>query len=287
MRTEIPAEGRFLNAEDIERRRRVAFLGVEVARKLFGNSPATGQLVRIKGLTFEVIGVLADKAQISSYFWPDRLSVFIPYTVTEQLFHQDFLDTIVVQSLRTEFHEKAMAQVRATLAERHRFDARDERALAINDSAEIRDAVGGMATGLKIVLVFIGTLTLMIGGVGVMNIMLVSVTERTREIGVRKALGARRRHILVQFLAEALVITGIGGLAGVVLTLVVVSLAGERPFLADLLGDPSRGTDIHLILTPDVLLVATSVLAVTGILSGLWPAWRASRLDPIESLRYE
>ncbi len=287
MRTEIPAEGRFLNAEDIERRRRVAFLGVEVARKLFGNSPATGQIVRIRGLSFEVIGVLADKAQISSYFWPDRLSVFIPYTVTEQLFHQDYLDTIVVQSLRTEFHEKAMAQVRATLADRHRFDPRDERALAINDSAEIRDAVGGMATGLKIVLVFIGTLTLMIGGVGVMNIMLVSVTERTREIGVRKALGARRRHILVQFLAEALVITGIGGLAGVLLTLVVVSLAGERPFLADLLGDPSRGTDIHLILTPDVLLVATSVLAVTGILSGLWPAWRASRLDPIESLRYE
>ena len=125
MRTEIPSEGRFINAEDVERRRRVAFLGVEVARKLFGTGPATGQLVRIKGLTFEVVGVLADKAQISNYFWPDRLSVFIPYTVTEQLFHQDFLDTIVVQTLRMEFHDRAMAQVRATLAERHRFDARD------------------------------------------------------------------------------------------------------------------------------------------------------------------
>jgi putative ABC transport system permease protein len=170
---------------------------------------------------------------------------------------------------------------------RHRFDARDERAISVNDSAEIREAVGGMATGLKIVLVFIGTLTLMIGGVGVMNIMLVSVTERTREIGVRKALGARRRHILLQFLLEALAITGFGGIAGIVLTFAVVNLAGTRPFLAQLIGDPTGGTDIHLILTPDVVIATTAILMLTGILSGLWPAVRAARLDPIESLRYE
>jgi putative ABC transport system permease protein len=287
MRSEIPVEGRFINAEDVERRRRVAFLGIDVARKLFGNSPGCGQIIRIKGLSFEVVGVLAEKAQLSNYFWPDRRSVFIPYTVTEQLFHQDFLDTLVVQTISPQFHEKGMEQVKAMLAERHRFDPRDERAVNINDSAEIREMVGGMATGLKIILVFIGTLTLMIGGVGVMNIMLVSVTERTREIGVRKALGARRGHILTQFLAEALVITSLGGVLGIVMTAVLVSVAGVRPFLAQLIGDPSRGTDIHLILTPDVIIVATGVLMVTGILSGLWPAWRASRLDPIESLRYE
>jgi putative ABC transport system permease protein len=121
----------------------------------------------------------------------------------------------------------------------------------------------------------------------VMNIMLVSVTERTREIGLRKALGARRRHVLLQFLAESLVITGFGGIAGVILTVILVNVAGVQPFLADLIGDPSRGTDIHLVLTPDVLITTTLILMVTGILSGLWPAFRASRLDPIESLRYE
>ncbi|MEK6630471.1 MAG: ABC transporter permease, partial [Acidobacteriota bacterium] len=184
MRHETASEGRFINAEDVDRRRRVAFLGTEVAKKLFSNSPAVGQSIRIKGVTFEVVGVLADKAQLSSYFWPDKRSVFIPYTSTEQVFHQDYLDTIVVQTIAPSFHEAGVKQVKGVLAERHRFNPNDERALLINDSAEVRQIVGGMSTGLKIILVFIGSLTLMIGGVGVMNIMLVSVTERTREIGV-------------------------------------------------------------------------------------------------------
>jgi putative ABC transport system permease protein len=184
-------------------------------------------------------------------------------------------------------HNQAVKQVREVLASRHGFDPKDERAVTLNDSVENAKVIGGITGGLKIVLSIIGALTLMIGGVGVMNIMLVSVTERTREIGVRKALGAKRRHILIQFLLEALAITFLGGLLGILFSYLLVTFAGHRPFLAELLEDPTRQTDIYLTLSGDVVLTATSILMIVGVLSGLWPALRASKTDPIESLRYE
>lgn len=287
MRSEIPEFGRFINAEDIEKQRRVTFLGSEVAKKLFGNAPAVGETIRIKGLTFEVIGVLTQKVSFSNYYSPDKYCAFIPYTTVKQLWSQDYVDNLVFQTLSPAMHFQALKQVKEVLAARHNFNPKDERALSFNDSVENMKQISGMTGGLKIILSFIGALTLMIGGIGVMNIMLVSVTERTREIGVRKALGARRWHILVQFIMEALVITFLGGVLGIALSWLLVTFAGHRPFLADLLEDPSKQTDIFLLLSGDVVLTATSILMIVGVLSGLWPAMRASKTDPIESLRYE
>jgi putative ABC transport system permease protein len=287
MRNETAEVGRFLDFEDMEKRRRVVFLGYEVARKLFGNSPAVGQTVRIAGLTFEVVGVMTNKPQMSSYYSPDKYCVFIPYTTVGLMWNDQYLSNLVFQIMNTAAHAQAIRQVREVLAERHGFDPGDKRAVAMNDSVENNKIVSGITGGLKIILSFIGTLTLMIGGIGVMNIMLVSVTERTREVGIRKALGAKRRHILFQFLMEGLAITFMGGLLGVVISYVLVLIAGSRPFLAELLEDVTKQTDIHLRLSPDVLLVAAGILIVVGLFSGLWPAMRASRMDPIESLRYE
>ena len=284
MRTETAETGRFLSSEDVENRRRVCFLGYEVARRLFSNIPPVGQAVRINGAEFEVVGVMPNKAQISNYFYPDKLSVFIPYTVAAR---KDSVDNILFQALDPGLHEQALKQVRELLAARHHFNPRDERAVNLRDTGDIEQMIGGITQGLQFVLYFIGTLTLMIGGVGVMNIMLVSVTERTREIGVRKALGAKRRHILVQFLLEALTITFLGGVMGVALSYLLVWVIGTRPFLATLLDDPTRQTDITLVMSSSILITSTGILAFAGVLSGIWPAFRASRLDPIEALRYE
>ncbi len=287
IRNEIPNQGRWISAEDYQERRRVVFLGNKVKDQLFSGRPAEGETIQINGTRFTVIGTMDNKLQLSNYFNSDDQSIFIPYTAASEVWNTRYAAVIVFMPVAAQFEDQAKQQVLAAIAKRQRFSPTDKRAIQMFGRAQFRPIIDGITIGLKVLLLFIGVLTLGIGGVGVMNIMLVSVNERVREIGLRKALGARRSHIRTQFLFEALAITLAGGAIGIGLAYLIALSVGTLPLLGGLFEDTSGKGDIRLTIDGGTVLVSTGVLFITGLLSGLLPAVRAARLDPTEALRYE
>ncbi|MDF7824429.1 ABC transporter permease [Pontiellaceae bacterium B12227] len=272
MRSYEPQVGRFITDEDLNSRARVAVIGVTPARELFGGENPVGKQMKINRQTFTVVGVLPEKG--SSGFRDYDDTAFVPTTTAmRRLFGKQYLDRVEIQIDEAENMDRAQTSIMALMGQRHRTGSA-ENPFDIRNLAEIQDAVSSTSRVMSVLLSSIASIALVVGGIGIMNIMLVSVTERTREIGLRKALGARGVDVLMQFLIEALIISFFGGCLG-------IALGAGAGYLVE------RFAGMQVMFTRESIYMAFGFSAIIGIVFGIWPARKAALLNPIDALRYE
>lgn len=274
--------GRFLNERDVAEKRRVVFLGEELARDLFGTEDVVGRAVQINQSVFLVVGVAQKKMQMGMYNGPDRNQPSIPSTTFKSMYTDETIDNLVYKPVSPELGDMAKAQVYRLMGAKYHFDPEDTRALGMWDTREMQRINDNVALGLQIFLGIIGGLTLLVGGMGVANIMFAVVKERTREIGVKMALGAKERQVMLPFLLEALLMTVVGGILGTALSLGLIALIAALPLEGEAFEFLGRPT-----FSPAIAAATAMVLGAVGSLAGFFPARHASSVNPAVSLRYE
>jgi len=283
MRNIIPAAGgRFLDDLDSTLKRRVVVLGDELATDLFAKDDPIGKTVTINQSTFLVVGVMQPKVMMGMYSGPDKGQASIPAPTFKAMFTDAKLGNMVYKPASEQMADQAKAQIYRVLARKYRFDPDDTRALGIWDTRENQRITGNIALGIQMFLGIIGGLTLFVGGMGVANIMYAVVKERTREIGVKMALGAKVRQVMSPFVLEALTMTILGGTLGTVVGIVLMQIIAALPLKGDAFEFLGRPT-----FSPAIAAATSLILGTVGMLAGYFPARRAASVNPAESLRYE